>query len=65
MYTLPTLGSAPLNPQYSGRLLLLLRIGRAIVIALATVACAGLAGGLADGASPAGSPAAVLDECDR
>lgn len=50
MYTLLNFGSASLHQQVSARVVL--RLARAVLIALATIAAACLAGGLADGQSP-------------
>lgn len=51
MHSLPDLGSATLSQQHGARLLF--RLVRGILIALATIACACFAGGMADGCSPA------------
>lgn len=51
MHSLPDFGSATLSQQHGARLLF--RLVRGILIALATIACACFAGGMADGCPPA------------
>ena len=50
MITFPNINNASVSQQFAAKLIY--RVVRGIMIALVTIACACLAGGMADGATP-------------